>query len=174
MPISRVRRWPGGEAAAEKLLRRGYLSARDVVSLRKTRTQKIVAWNPNPPNEPCVADHRAQSSPSAREAEARIREVLASTRGPLPLALLLAKADVSRAAVQRLEKSGALLTWEEPLTHGEDPWDTDFVPPANVLNAEQKEALEEIWRWIVAGQILRRPASRRHRQRQNGGLPRGD
>ncbi len=153
VPISRVRRWPGGEAAAEKLLRRGYLSARDVVSLRKTRTQKIVAWNPNPPNEPRVADHRAKPSPSAREAEARIREVLASTRGPLPLPLLLAKANVCRAAVQRLEKSGSLLTWEEPLTLGEDPWDTDFVPPANVLNAEQKEALEEIWCWIVAGKF---------------------
>ncbi|HEY6443599.1 MAG TPA: primosomal protein N' [Candidatus Acidoferrales bacterium] len=153
VPVSRVRRWPGGEAAAEKLLRRGYLAARDVVSPRKTRAQKIIAWNPNPPNETGAVDHRVKSSPSTREAEARIREVLASTRGPLPLPLLLAKADASRAAVQRLEKSGALLTWEEPLTPGEDPWDTDFVPPANILNTEQKEALEEIWRWIVAGKF---------------------
>lgn len=152
-PVSRARRLPEGEAAAEKLLRRGYLTARDVVSPRKTRTQKIIAWNPNPPNESGAADHRAKPKPSAREAEARIREVLASTRGPLPLLLLLAKANVSRAAVQRLEKSGALLTWDEPLTLGEDPWDTDFVPPSNVLNAEQKEALEEIWRWILAGKF---------------------
>jgi primosomal protein N' (replication factor Y) (superfamily II helicase) len=152
-PASRVRRWPGGEAAAEKLVRRGYLMARDIVSPRKTRTQKIVAWNPNPPKETGAADHRAKSSPSAREAEARIREVLASTRGPLPLPLLLEKANASRAAVQRLEKAGALLTWDEPLTPGEDAWDTDFVAPANVLNSAQKEALEEIWRWIVAGKF---------------------
>ena len=46
-----------------------------------------------------------------------------------------------------------LLTWEEPLTPGEDPWDTDFAPPANILNAEQKEALAEIWRWLVAGKF---------------------
>ncbi|HEY6905480.1 MAG TPA: hypothetical protein VI216_14335, partial [Candidatus Acidoferrales bacterium] len=118
---SRARRWPGGEATAEKLLRRGYLAARDVVSPRKTRTHKIVAWNPNPPNETSAANRRAKSSPPAREAEARIREVLASTRGPLPLPLLLAKANASRNAVQRLEKAGALLTWDEPRTPGEDP-----------------------------------------------------
>jgi primosomal protein N' (replication factor Y) len=153
-PASRARRWPGGEAAAEKLVRRGYLAARDVVSPRKTRTQKIVAWNPNPPTETGAADHRAKKpSVATSEAETRIREVLASTRGPLPLPLLLAKANASRAAVQRLEKAGALLTWDEPLTSGEDSWDTDFVPPANVLNAEQKEALEEIWRWVVAGKF---------------------
>jgi primosomal protein N' (replication factor Y) len=152
-PASRTRRWPGGEAAAEKLVRHGYLAVRDVVSQRQTRTQKIVAWNLNPPNETGAPGHRATSSPSAREAEARIREVLASTRGPLPLQLLVAKANASRAVVRRLEKSGALLTWEEPLTPGEDLWDTDFVPPANILNTEQKEALEEIWRWIVAGKF---------------------
>ncbi len=153
VPASRVRRWPGGEAAAEKLVRRGYLTAREVVSPRKTRTQKIVAWNPNQPSETASVNHRARSSASAREAETRIHEVLASTRGPLPLPLLIEKANASRAVVQRLEKSGAVLTWDEPLTPGEDPWDADFVPPANVLNAQQKEALEEIWRWIVAGKF---------------------
>jgi primosomal protein N' (replication factor Y) len=152
-PTSRVRRWPGGEAVAEKLVRRGYLTARDAVSPRKTRTQKIVAWNQSPADATITADYRAKPNSASREAEARIREVLASTRGPLPLPLLLEKASVSRAAVQRLEKAGALLTWDEPLTPGEDPWDTDFVPPTNVLNAEQKEALEEIWRWIVAGKF---------------------
>ena len=150
---SRVRRWPGGEAAAEKLVRRGYLAVREVVRPRKTRTQKIIAWNPDPPDETASAIHGAKSNATAREAEARIREVLASTRGPLPLPLLLEKANASRAAVQRLEKSGALLTWDEPITPGEDPWDTDFIPPSNVLNTEQKEALEEIWRWIVAGKF---------------------
>ena len=38
-----VRRLPGGEAAAERFVRRGYLAARDMVHRRKTRSQKIVA-----------------------------------------------------------------------------------------------------------------------------------
>ena len=74
-------------------------------------------------------------------------------RGPLPLAILAAKAGVSRAVILRLEKKGRLLAWEEPLTIEEDSWDTDFTPPTNVLNAEQKRALEEIWRWLVAGKF---------------------
>ena len=45
-PSVRVRRRPGGEAAAEKLVRLGYLSARDVLRPRKTRVQQIVAWRP--------------------------------------------------------------------------------------------------------------------------------
>ena len=55
--------------------------------------------------------------------------------------------------ILRLEKKGRLLTWEEPLTPDEDAWDTGFTPPANVLNAEQKEVLGEIWRWLVAGKF---------------------
>ena len=136
-----VRRLPGGEAAAERLVRRGYLAARDMVHRRKTRSQKIVAWNP------------AKEEPAANAAEEKIREVLTATRGPLPLALLMKKAEVSRAVIHRLEKQGRVLTWEEPLTVEEDSWDTDFAPPTNILNAEQKLALAEIWRWLVAGKF---------------------
>jgi len=136
-----VRRLPGGEAAAERFVRRGYLAARDMVHRRKTRSQKIVAWNP------------AKEEPAANAAEEKIREVLTATRGPLPLALLTKKAQVSRAVIHRLEKQGRVLTWEEPLTVEEDSWDTDFAPPTNILNAEQKLALAEIWRWLVPGKF---------------------
>src|ERR1700691_1481862 len=136
-----VRRLPGGEAAAERFVRRGYLAARDLVPGRKTRSQKIVAWTP------------AKEEPAANAAEEAVREVLRSTRGPLPLALLLKKAEVSRAIVQRLENQGRVLAWEEPLVADEDPWDTDFTPPTNDLNAEQKQALAEIWRWLVTGKF---------------------
>jgi primosomal protein N' (replication factor Y) (superfamily II helicase) len=136
-----VRRLSGGEAAAEKFVRRGYLAAREVTHKRKTRTQKIVAWNP------------AKEELAANAAEEKIREVLTATRGPLPLALLMKKAQVSRAVIQRLEKQGRVLTWEEPLVVEEDSWDTDFAAPTNVLNAEQKLALAEIWRWLVAGKF---------------------
>jgi primosomal protein N' (replication factor Y) len=133
----------GNESRAEMLVRRGLLAAREVLRQRKTRTQKILAWN--------AASE--QPEPPQGSAEERIRQVLTSERGPLPLHLLMAKAKVSRAILQRLEKTRQLLTWEEPLTPDEDPWDTDFVPPANVLNGEQKLALGEIWRWLVAGKF---------------------
>jgi len=136
-----VQRLPGGEAAAERFVRRGHLAAREMVHRRKTRTQKIVAWNP------------AKEEAGANAAEEKIREVLTATRGPLPLALLMRKAEVSRAIIQRLEKQGRLLTWEEPLSVEEDSWDTDFAAPTNILNAEQKQALAEIWRWLVAGKF---------------------
>jgi primosomal protein N' (replication factor Y) len=139
-----IDRMPGGEAAAEQLVRRGYLGVRDVVRHRKARSQKIIAWNPANAGEPATKPDPA---------EEKIREVLTATRGPLPLHLLVEKAGVSRAVILRLEKKGRLLTWEEALTPDEDPWDTGFTPPANVLNAEQRDVLGEIWRWLVAGRF---------------------
>jgi primosomal protein N' (replication factor Y) len=141
IPSARAKRLKGGESAAEKLVQLGYLSAREMARRRKTRMQKIVAWNVE------------VTGPAASTAEEKIREVLTATRGPLPWNLLAEQADVSRAVLQRLEKSGHLQTWEEPITADEDPWDTDFTPPANVLNAEQKRALEEIWRWLISGKF---------------------
>jgi len=135
---TRAARMPGGAAAAEKFVRRGHLATRDSTRRRKTRTQKIVAWNV------------ANETPAANATEEKIREVLTATRGPLPLKLLVAQTQISASAVARLEKSGRLQTWEEPLTAEEDPWDTDFTPPTNILNQEQKHALAEIWRWLVA------------------------
>ena len=138
---TQIRRLPGGEAEAERLVRRGYLSAREVLHKRRARTQKILAWNP------------AHTDAPANETEERIKDVLTATRGPLPLPILAAKAEVSRAVILRLEKKSRLVSWEEPLAIEEDAWDTDFTPPTNVLNAEQKSALEETWRWIVTGKF---------------------
>jgi primosomal protein N' len=45
------------EAAAEKLVRRGYLTGRDILRPRKTRTQQIVAW--------CLPDELRQGTASA-------------------------------------------------------------------------------------------------------------
>src|SRR5580704_5568025 len=41
----RLHKLPGGEAAAVRLLRRGYLEAQEIHKTRSTRTQKIIAWN---------------------------------------------------------------------------------------------------------------------------------
>jgi primosomal protein N' (replication factor Y) (superfamily II helicase) len=138
---AQVRRLPGGEAEAERLVRRGFLGVREMLRKRRTRTQKILAWNPE------------TAEATANATEEKIKDVLTATRGPLPLPILAAKAGVSRAVILRLEKKGRLLSWEEPLTTEEDPWDTDFAPPTNVLNAEQKSVLGEMWRWIVAGKF---------------------
>lgn len=136
----RARRKRVDETAAERLVRLGYLTAREVLRDRKARAQKIVAWN--------AAGNPALPSNST-PAETRIHEILTAERGPLPLPLLLEKANVTRTVIARLEAKGLLSIWEEPLTAAEDPWDTDFTPPSNVLNAEQSEAVGEIWRWLL-------------------------
>jgi primosomal protein N' (replication factor Y) len=138
---TRPRKKRSNESATETLVRRGYLTAREVLRHRKTRMQKIVAWRPDTAERP------------TGQPEKRVREVLTDTRGPLSLEVLLEKASVTPRVIKRLESAGMLITWEEPIVPGEDPWDTDFTPPTNVLNAEQKEALAEIWRWLVAGEF---------------------
>ncbi len=135
----RLRKLPGGEAAAARLLRRGQLAAREVTRHRRARMQKIVAWNPEAPGN------------QAGAAEERIRQVLTATRGPLPLALLLDQAGVTRAMIGRLAKQGKLKMWEEPAAVEEDLFEMDFTPPANLLNAEQQRALDQIQGWLAAG-----------------------
>ena len=56
-----IHRQAGGDAAAEQLVRKGYLTARDVVRQRKARTQKIVAWK-----NPCRGDRVVRKSNSDR------------------------------------------------------------------------------------------------------------
>ncbi|MGH9731833.1 MAG: replication restart helicase PriA [Candidatus Acidiferrales bacterium] len=139
VPSTRVRRIAGGEAAAERLVRRGSLVARERMRHKRERAQKIVAWNP--------------AATPADAKEERVREILTATRGPLPVPILL-KAGASRAVVARLEKEGKLTSWEEPLVtpadaeSEADAWETDFVPPANVLNADQKSALASVGEWL--------------------------
>src|SRR5579864_4790220 len=140
VPSARVRRIAGGEAAAERLVRRGCLVARERMRHKRERAQKIVAWDP--------------SATPADAKEEKVREILTATRGPLPVPILL-RAGASRAVVARLEKEGKLTSWEEPLVaHAdteseEDAWETDFVPPANILNADQKSALASVGEWLA-------------------------
>ncbi len=158
---AQARRWPGAEATLEKLVQRGLISAHEVARHRKARTQTIVAWKPeqpdgcpeSPPGWAGDAKSTSRRAQNERAAAERVREVLTAMRGPMPLPLLVEKANVTRTAIQRLGKNGRLLLWEEPLTADEDPWDTDFMPPNNILNSEQNVALAEIWRSMVAGKF---------------------
>ena len=109
--ISRTRlaRGRGGEKLAETLLRRGLLVSQEVTRHRQARTQKVVAWN------------AASAEPVSSPEEERIREFLTATRGPVPLAVLIAQAKVKPAMVNRLVNAGRLLLWHEPFTAEEDP-----------------------------------------------------
>ncbi len=135
----RLRKLPGGEAAAERLARRRQLESREVAVHRQARVQKIVAWN------------EKAASDSLTEKEARIFHVLAEERGPLPLPALAKLSKVSRSLIERMVRQGKLKTWEEPLAPEEDLFEVDYTPPSNVLNADQERELDEIRAWLDAG-----------------------
>jgi primosomal protein N' (replication factor Y) len=117
----RVHKLPGGEAAAERLLRRKQLEAREVAVRRNARVQKIVAWNSGAPDDSPVADGGARLS----EKELRVFHVLAEERGPLPLPQLAKLAKVSRPLVEKMIRQEKLKCWEEPVSVEEDLFDAD-------------------------------------------------
>ena len=137
---ARARKISGGEAAAERLVRAGRLTWNDVLLRRQTRTQKIVAWK-----------NAGRSSLAALdEKSARVREALLDFGGPLQLPVLLERAKVTKRVIEKLEAAGLLIVWEEPLIPEDDPWESDYVPPNNILNAEQSTALTEIRNYLDA------------------------
>ncbi len=143
----RLRKLPGGEAAAERLLRRRQLEAREVAVRRRARAQKIVAWNE------AYSANSSPASPAAElpEKEARVFHVLAEERGPLPLPHLAKLASVSRPLIERMIRQEKLKSWEEPLAAEEDFFDADYTPPSNQLNADQQRELSVVRGWIDAG-----------------------
>ncbi len=142
---AQTRRISGGDAAADRLVRAKRLEWSDVLLRRKLRTQKIVAWK--------SAARAATASLQLNEKEARVREALSEFGGPMPLPLLLERAQVTKRVIEKLESAGQLILWEEPLIPDDDPWESDYVPPNNILNAEQQTALNEIRNWLDAGKF---------------------
>jgi primosomal protein N' (replication factor Y) len=166
LATKRLHKLLGGEAAATRLLRRGHLEAQEIHKSRNTRTQKIIAWNLAPPKEQAQSEMQSRtedqdhsekpSRKSARallEAEERVRRVLAEECGPLPLKLLLDRADASRATVERMLKRGTLTVWEEAITAEEDFFDTGYTAPANVLNIDQESVVSEVRAWLDRGEF---------------------
>jgi primosomal protein N' (replication factor Y) len=82
-----------------------------------------------------------------------VRRVLAEECGPLPLKLLLDRADASRATVERMLKRGTLTVWEEAITAEEDFFDTGYTAPANVLNIDQESVVSEVRAWLDRGEF---------------------
>src|SRR5579863_1962587 len=132
---AKLKRIVGGELAAQRLMRRGLIAARERMQRKKERVQRIVSWNSN--------------AAPADEREEKVREILTATRGPLP-ATALTQQGVSRALLARLQKQEKIIVWEEPFTADEDPWEANFIPPANTLNAEQQCATASIREWLAA------------------------
>jgi len=135
----KIRKLAGGEAAAARLLRRGELAAAEVARRRARRMQKVVAWK-----------RQQDVAPPHNLAEERVQRALGE-RGPLALAELLRIAGVSRSAVERLAKRGDVQVWEEPVEAELSVFDAEFSAPSNVLNEEQRLAVEEIRGWLEAG-----------------------
>ena len=117
----------------QRLQRRGLLEIRETWRERKRRTQRIVAWKAIP-----------DAPKSLGEKEERLRMLLETQRGPLPLPRLLKLGRVSRAFVERLVRDGVLEAWDEVVDPAEDPFDAGYVPPSHQLNAEQERAFSAI------------------------------
>jgi len=116
-----------------KLQRRGLIEIRQQIQNRKRRTQKIIAW------KTAIVD-----SGALNEKEARLKQLLTSERGPLPLPLLVKLTSVSRTVLERMLREGKLESWEEVLDPADDPFDTGYTPPAHALNPEQESAFGAI------------------------------
>ncbi len=116
-----------------KLQRRGLIEIRQQIQNRKRRTQKIIAW------KTAIVD-----SGALNEKEERLKQLLTSERGPLPLPLLVKLTSVSRTVLERMLREGKLESWEEVLDPADDPFDTGYTPPAHALNPEQESAFGAI------------------------------
>src|ERR1051325_5950693 len=117
----------------QRLQRRGLIEIRESVKGRERKTQRIIAWKGG-----------GAGKPADTEKVERIRGLLETERGPLPLSQLLKLARVSRSLIERLIREGALTSWEEPLDPAEDPFDTGYEPPAHTLNPAQESSFGAI------------------------------
>jgi primosomal protein N' (replication factor Y) len=145
----RLQKLPGGEAAAERLLRRKQLESREVAVRRHARTQKIVAWNP----AHSAASPDGGGGIALPEKEALVFHVLAEERGPVPLPHLAKLASVSRPLIERMIRQEKLQCWEEPLAAEEDFFDADYTPPSNILNEAQQRELNVTRGWLAQGKF---------------------
>ncbi len=120
-------------AEFQKMQRRGLLEIREAIRGRKRKTHNIIAW-------------KATETPLEQlgEKEQRIRALLQTERGPMPMPQLLKLAQVSRALIERMLRDGLLESWEESIDPAEDPFDVGYLPPAHSLNEEQERVFKAI------------------------------
>jgi primosomal protein N' (replication factor Y) (superfamily II helicase) len=123
-------------SSLQRLQRRGLIEVRENIQTKKRKTQRVIAWKGSPV-------HSEPATPLAVREE-KIRTLLETQRGPLPLTQLLKLANVTRSMIDRMLRDGLLESWEEPIDPAEDPFDTGYSPPAHELNADQESALKAI------------------------------
>src|SRR6267142_840196 len=147
MPLGPAGKLGVDASALQRLQRRGLIEIRETMQGRSRRTQRVIAWKgTNAAGE--SAEKKSEESDNAetqrKRREERIRELLQTERGPLPLPQLMKLAEVTRAVIDRMLRDGLLESWEEPIDPAEDPFDVGYSPPAHELNAEQENALKAI------------------------------
>jgi primosomal protein N' (replication factor Y) len=137
--------------ALQRLQRRGLIEIRQTVEGRKRKTQRVITWKggsaaaqDSAPKQNEESDNAETQSAQRKRKEEKIRELLETERGPLPLPQLLKLAQVTRAFIERMLRDGLLGSWEEPIDPAEDPFDVGYSPPAHELNAEQESAMKAI------------------------------
>ena len=138
----------------QRLARRGLVEIRQSLLARKQKTQTVLAWrteesekrenSTDGPRENRVRPLQGKALEKFQGQIRRVRELLESERGPLPLPHLLRLADLSRGAVERMLACDLLYSWEEPIDSAEDPFDVGYAPPAHELNPDQDMALKRI------------------------------
>ncbi len=153
-------------SALQRLQRLGLTEIWETVGARNRRTQRVIAWKGGHPateslekkeeekdnaetqspqrNRREEGEERDIAATQRNRREERIRELLETERGPLPMPQLLKLAQVTRAVIERMLRDGMLESWEEPIDPAEDPFDSGYAPPAHELNTEQEGALKLI------------------------------
>jgi primosomal protein N' (replication factor Y) (superfamily II helicase) len=120
----------------QKMQKRGLLEIQESIRGRKRKTHNIIAWK--------AAETQTGDAGQLGEKEQRIRLLLQSERGPLPMPQLLKLAQVSRAVIERMRRDGLLESWEESIDPAEDPFDVGYAPPAHSLNEAQERVFNAI------------------------------
>ena len=123
-------------SSLQKLQRLGLVEIRESMQAKKRKTQRVIAWKAAP-----IGD---KAGKPLAEKEERIRMLIETERGPLPLPQVLRFANVTRSLIERMLRDGLLESWEEPLDPAEDPFDAGCTPSGHELNAEQDAALNAI------------------------------
>jgi len=142
-------------SALQRLQRRGLVEIRERVEGRKRRTQRVIAWKGGDGAAEKLTEEKVEEkkeekdnaetqSAQRKRGEERIRELLETERGPLPMPQLLRVGQVTRTFIERMLREGLLESWEEVIDPAEDPFDAGYSPPGHELNAEQESALKAI------------------------------
>ena len=121
----------------QRMQRRGYVQLQETLQGRKRRVQTVVAWKGS---HSASTREEGGAKPPLQPKEERVRAVLETERGALPLPQLLKLAGVSRALIERMLRDGLLESWEETIDPADDPFDVGYEAPSHTLNEAQERA----------------------------------